>query len=133
MSLELRKRGTGPARRTPVLHRRAAEVAFLCVGVAAGALFSGSAGTASGHSPTQNTSQNPAPQTFNVSGTISPAGGANGASVALSGATAMSTTVGGSGQYAFAGLADGTYTVTPSRTGYTFNPTTQVATVSGKD
>ena len=32
---------------------------------------------------------------------------------------------------AFTGLADGTYTLTPSRTGYTFSPTSQSVTVNG--
>src|SRR5216683_6997215 len=70
-------------------------------------------------------------QTFNISGTISPPTGGSGATVTLSGAAAATTTADGAGNYTFTGLPNGTYAVTPSRTGYTFNPSTQTATVSG--
>jgi Carboxypeptidase regulatory-like domain len=43
----------------------------------------------------------------------------------------VATIADGAGNYTFTGLANGTYAVTPSRTGYTFNPSTQTATVSG--
>src|SRR5262249_5339788 len=33
--------------------------------------------------------------------------------------------------YSFAGLANGTYTVTPSKSGFTFTPTNQPVTISG--
>jgi len=35
------------------------------------------------------------------------------------------------GNYTFTGLANGTYAVTPSRAGYTFNPSSQAVTVNG--
>ncbi len=70
-------------------------------------------------------------QTFGVSGTISPAAGGNGATVTLSGAASATTTANSSGNYAFSGLANGTYAVTPSRTGYTFSPSVQAATLNG--
>ena len=70
-------------------------------------------------------------QTFSISGTISPAAGGNGAKVTLSGTVSATTTANSSGAYIFAGLANGTYAVTPSRTGYTFSPTSQSATVAG--
>ncbi|HVS88296.1 MAG TPA: carboxypeptidase regulatory-like domain-containing protein [Candidatus Acidoferrum sp.] len=89
------------------------------------ALIWGCAGVASSH-----TSQ-PSSQTFSISGTISPAAGGSGTTVALSGATAATTTADSSGNYTFTGLANGTYAVTPSRAGYTFNPNTQAVTVSG--
>src|SRR6266699_2952568 len=73
----------------------------------------------------------PPPQTYSISGTISPAAGGSGATVTLSGAATATTTADGSGNYTFSGLANGTYAVTPSRTGYTFSPSTQAATVSG--
>src|SRR5260370_6624996 len=69
--------------------------------------------------------------TFGVSGTISPAVGGNGATLTLSGATSATTTADSAGNYTFAGLANGVYAVTPSRTGYTFNPSVQSATVNG--
>jgi hypothetical protein len=70
-------------------------------------------------------------QTFSISGTISPAAGGSGATVTLSGAASASTTANSSGNYTFTGLANGNYAVTPSRTGYTFNPTTQAVAVNG--
>jgi len=69
--------------------------------------------------------------TFNLSGTISPAAAGSGANVTLSGAATTTTTADGAGNYTFPGLANGTYAVTPSRTGYIFNPSTQTATVTG--
>jgi hypothetical protein len=132
MGLDLMKQRTEVATRSTAVQRRIGAM-LLCVGVLLGTLSYGCAGTAKVQNSTPNNPANPQTQTFNVSGTISPAGGGNGTMVALSGATAMSTVAGGSGAYSFVGLADGTYTVTPSRTGYTFNPTTQAATVSGKD
>ncbi|HEY7209270.1 MAG TPA: carboxypeptidase regulatory-like domain-containing protein, partial [Bryobacteraceae bacterium] len=66
--------------------------------------------------------------TFSLSGTIT--GGA-GATVTLSGAGTGSTTANASGSYSFSGLVNGTYTVTPSKTGLTFTPSSQNATISG--
>jgi len=80
----------------------------------------------------QNTSA-PLPQTYNVSGSISPTAGGNGATVTLSGATNATTTANSSGAYSFTGLANGAYTVTPSDAGYTYNPSTQSVTVQGAD
>jgi hypothetical protein len=70
-------------------------------------------------------------QTFSISGTISPAAGGSGAMVALSGAASATTTANSSGAYLFTGLANGTYAITPSHAGYTFNPTTQSVTING--
>jgi len=67
--------------------------------------------------------------TYSISGTISGAGG-NGATVRLSGAAAATTTASASGTYSFSGLANGAYTVTPSKTGFTFTPSSQSVTVS---
>lgn len=71
------------------------------------------------------------PQIYSISGMISPVAGGSGATLTLSGAATATTTADGAGNYAFAGLANGTYAVTPSRTGYTFSPNTQATTVSG--
>jgi hypothetical protein len=73
----------------------------------------------------------PPPQTYAVSGTITPAAGGAGATVTLSGATGATTTANSSGNYSFTGLANGSYAVTPSLTGYTFSPSAQSATVNG--
>ena len=73
------------------------------------------------------------PQTFSISGTITPTAGGSGATVTLSGAVTLTTTANSSGAYTFTGLANGSYAVTPSRAGYTFSPTSQNATVNGAD
>jgi len=86
----------------------------------------GCSGAVSGNSPTP-----PLPQTYDISGTISPAVGGNGATLTLSGAASAATTADSSGSYTFTGLANGTYAIIPSHTGYTFSPTSQSATVSG--
>src|SRR6266403_1027428 len=70
-------------------------------------------------------------QTFNISGTISPTTGGNGAMVTLSGAASVNPIADGLGNYTFAALANGTYTVTPTKTGYTFSPVNGSATVNG--
>jgi len=51
--------------------------------------------------------------------------------ITLSGAGSSSTTTATNGNYAFEGLADGSYTVTPTLTGYTFTPTSQNVMIEG--
>ena len=68
---------------------------------------------------------------FSLSGTINPTAVGNGATVALSGGASASATADGSGNYTFAGLANGSYMVTPKHTGYAFTPGNQSATVNG--
>ena len=70
--------------------------------------------------------------TFSLSGTITLSGSAlSGAAVALTGPAAANTTTNSSGNYTFSGLANGTYTVTPSNSGDTFTPASQNVTVNG--
>lgn len=49
----------------------------------------------------------------------------------LTGAVTKSTTTDASGNYTFTGLANGSYTVTPSKTGWTLYPTSRAVTVDG--
>jgi hypothetical protein len=70
-------------------------------------------------------------QTWSISGTISPASLGAGTTVGLSGAATATVTADSSGNYSFSGLANGTYTVTPNRSGLTFNPTSQSVTING--
>jgi hypothetical protein len=75
--------------------------------------------------------------TYGISGTVS-GDIAGGVAVKLSGAGSKSATTDSSGTYSFTGLKKGSYTITPSLTGYTFSPTSASATVSnanvtGKD
>ena len=63
---------------------------------------------------------------YSLSGAV----GVAGATVTLSGAGSSSTTSDGSGNYSFSGLSNGGYTVTPSKTGCTFSPTSLNVTIS---
>jgi hypothetical protein len=69
--------------------------------------------------------------TWSVSGTISPAASASGTTVTLSGAGSATVTASGSGVYSFTNLVNGTYTVTPTKSGYSFSPTSQLVTLNG--
>jgi hypothetical protein len=66
--------------------------------------------------------------TYSISGAVSGAV-ANGVSMALTGASTGSKTTDSAGNYSFSGLANGTYTVTPSLTGYTFTSVNQQVTI----
>jgi hypothetical protein len=68
----------------------------------------------------------PAP-TYSISGN---AGIAN-ATVSYSGTASGSVVADGSGNYSIPGLLNGSYTITPSRPGYTFTPTSQNETING--
>jgi hypothetical protein len=67
---------------------------------------------------------------YSVSGVIAGAGG-SGATVTLSGTASATTTADSSGTYSFSGLDNGSYTVTPRKTGYTFTPTSRAVVVNG--
>ncbi len=70
--------------------------------------------------------------TYTASGSITPGATASGATVTLSlgGITVTTTTADASGNYSFTGLSNGSYTVTPTKTGYSFNPTSAPATIN---
>jgi hypothetical protein len=65
---------------------------------------------------------------YSISGTVS---GPAGVTVTLSGAATGQTTTDGAGHYAFAGLANGSYTVTPSLPGYVLGPANRPVTLAG--
>ena len=69
--------------------------------------------------------------TYGISGTLSPAAQGSGVTVTLSGAASATTTADSSGNYGFSGLANGSYTVTPAKSGMTSLPTSQTVTVDG--
>jgi len=75
----------------------------------------------------------PAPVTSSLSGEITGPSGLNPQDITinLTGAAALSSSPDAGGQYVFANLSDGTYTITPSLTGYTFSPATHAKTLSG--
>jgi Flp pilus assembly protein TadG len=63
--------------------------------------------------------------TYTISGNVQTSGGANMSGVTMTLSNGSTTTTNGSGNYSFSGLAGtGTYTVTPTYTGYTFSPST---------
>jgi hypothetical protein len=72
-----------------------------------------------------------AAQTWTISGTISPAATGSGTIVQLSGAKTATASADGSGNYSFAGLANGTYTITPTKAGYAVTPANKTVTVNG--
>lgn len=112
----------------PVLSPRARRALLCVVTLLPAVTVWGCSGIVSGQN---SAATQPPPQTYSVSGTIGPVTGGSGATVTLSGAATATTTANGAGSYTFAGLSNGTYAVTPSRTAYTFNPSAQVATVGG--
>jgi len=71
--------------------------------------------------------------TYSISGTLSPASLVSGAVVTLTlpGGGTTTTSPDGSGNYNFPNLGNGTYTVTPSKSGQAFVPATQTVTISG--
>src|SRR6185503_406088 len=70
--------------------------------------------------------------TFNISGTVSPAANGNGATMTLiQNGNPIASTVVSAGSYTFSGLSNGTYTVTPSKSGFNFTPGSANVTISG--
>jgi hypothetical protein len=69
--------------------------------------------------------------TWSISGTITPAASGSGALLTLSGTPSATTTADGTGAYSFSNLPNGTFTVTPTKTGFTFTPPSQTLTISG--
>ena len=68
--------------------------------------------------------------TYAISGTVSGAI-ADGVLITLSGTSTGTTTTSGGGRYSFSGLANGSYTLTPSLAGYAFSPVSITVPVSG--
>lgn len=69
-------------------------------------------------------------ETFSISGTISPAAAASGTNVSLSGTASQQVTVDANGNFIFNGVANGSYTVTPTKQSTSFAPANQQVTVS---
>jgi outer membrane protein assembly factor BamB len=75
----------------------------------------------------------PATGSFNIFGSVTPAVSGAGATAQLSGAASALATVDANGDYSFTGLGNGTYTVTPIKSGFNFSPASQQVTISGAD
>ena len=69
-------------------------------------------------------------QGFSISGSITPAAGGSGATVALSGAATATATADSTGAYAFSGLPSGAYSITPNGKGYTYTPAMQSVNIT---
>lgn len=69
----------------------------------------------------ETTNPNPTATTYTISGAVTGATVA-GVTISLAGTSTASTTTDGSGNYSFSGLASGSYTVAPTKIGYTFSP-----------
>jgi hypothetical protein len=70
------------------------------------------------------------PPTYTITGAVSGATLA-GVTINLTGAATASATTDAGGIYSIASLVNGSYTVTPSKIGYTFNPANSAVSVSG--
>ncbi len=68
--------------------------------------------------------------TYVISGTVSGDVAAD-VAVSITGSATASTTTDAAGNYAFSGLADGAYVVTPMKSGYTFLPASRTVAVMG--
>ncbi len=84
--------------------------------------------SASGVSKTFTLTVNPS-----ATWTISGSAGVAGATITLSGGSSAVATSGTSGAYSFGGLANGSYTITPSMSGVTFTPVSQTVSVNGSN
>lgn len=82
--------------------------------------------------PTNSSVETPS-QSFSITGAVAPVSSGSGTTITLSGPVSVTTTASSSGSYSFSGLAAGTYAVTPSKTGFGFNPTTQSAIIASSD
>ena len=73
------------------------------------------------------------PTTYSISGTVetSTSAAIGGVTVTATGAGSGSTTTAADGTYTISSLANGTYTITPTKTSYTFSPSTRGVTISG--
>jgi hypothetical protein len=67
---------------------------------------------------------------YAIAGVISGPGG-SGATVTLTGTSSAMTVADGSGNYLFAGLPNGNYTITVSNSSYLFSPASRLATLNG--
>ncbi len=70
--------------------------------------------------------------TYSISGQVTGTS-PSGVTVSLTGAASATTSTDASGNYAFPGLASGSYTVTPTKTGYEFAPVNLSVTIGTAD
>jgi PKD repeat protein len=68
--------------------------------------------------------------TYSISGSLTPAANGANATVNLSGTASATTIADVNGNYAFAGLVNGSYGVTPGKANFTFSPASQNVTIN---
>jgi hypothetical protein len=68
-----------------------------------------------------------------IGGVLSPGASGDGATVTLSGASSQTVVADGTGAFTFVGLANGSYTIAPSKVGFAFSPPSRAVTVRGAD
>ncbi len=106
--------------------------AVLCVVIATGLFACGVKG---------GSDSTPATTTYSISGTVTASSAGvrlQGVTITLSGPNSAAAATDASGNFSFPRLANGSYTVTPAKTGYTFSPasTTQIvknASIAGSN
>src|SRR5512141_2758850 len=104
-------------------HRRAYSLAVFCALASVFLILNGCGGDDGGGGGVA--------VTYSISGTVVTFGPLSGVTMTLSGSSSATAITDASGNYAFTGLVNASYTITPSRTGYTFSPTSSTHTVSG--
>ena len=85
--------------------------------------------TATNGSSSQTASLSLIAPLWSISGGVSSLG--NGATITLGGTKSATVVADASGNYIFSGLANGSYTVTPSKAGFTFTPASRPVTING--
>ncbi|MDD4179723.1 MAG: hypothetical protein PHH14_06745 [Candidatus Margulisbacteria bacterium] len=85
--------------------------------------------TISGASSDGNNFTGSATSTYSISGTVL---GADNVEVVLSGSASGTTYTNSFGFFSFDGLSNGTYSLTPAKTGYTFDPAARTVTISSE-
>jgi hypothetical protein len=71
------------------------------------------------------------PQLYTISGSITPSSAGSGTTMTRGGSGTGNVSADASGNYSFTGLPNGSYTITPTKSGYVFTPGSQGATVNG--
>lgn len=109
-----------------VLKNGSVVLIVLCVLSLISALFlSGCGGDSENSSP---------PVTYNITGKVALNGtGLADVTVTLTGSASVTATTDSNGNYLFAGVQNGSHTITPSKAGYTFTPVDITASVNNAD